>query len=92
MDRGAWRAAAHGAAKRHDRVTKDTHTGLPGGSVVKNPSADAGDLGLIPGLGRSPGRGNCKPFQYSCLKNSMGRRARQALVPGVVKSWTRLSN
>ena len=47
---------------RHDWVTKHTHTGLLGGSVVKNPSADAGDLGLIPGLGRSPGRGNCKPF------------------------------
>ena len=44
--------------------------------MVKNPSAnsgDTGDVGLIPGLGRSPGGGNGKPLQYSCLKNSMDR-------------------
>ena len=43
------------------------HTGFPGGSVVKNPSANAGDAGLIPGWRRSPGEGNGKPLQYSCL-------------------------
>ena len=43
----------------------------PGGSVVKNPPANAGELGLIPGLGRSPGEGNVSPLQYSCLGNPM---------------------
>ena len=41
--------------------------GLPGGSEVKNPSANAGDLNLISGLGRSPGEENGNPLQYSCL-------------------------
>ena len=52
--------------------------GLPGGTVVKNPPAnagDAGDAGSIPGSGRSPGEGNGNPLQYSCLKNSMDRGA-----------------
>ena len=43
--------------------------GFPGGSVVKNPPANAGDIGSIPGPGRSPGRGNGNPLQYSCLEN-----------------------
>ena len=43
--------------------------GLPGGSVVKNPPASAGDVGSIPGLGRSPGGGHGNPLQYSCLEN-----------------------
>ena len=64
----------------------------PGGSVVKNLTANAGDLGSIPGSGRSPGEGNGKPLQYSCLKNSMDRGAWWATVHGVVKSQTRLSN
>ena len=41
--------------------------GFPGGSVVKNPPAYAGDIGWIPGSGRSPGEGNGNPLQYSCL-------------------------
>ena len=45
--------------------------GFPGGSMVKNPSANAGDVGLIPGLGRSPGEGNDNPLQYSCWGNLM---------------------
>ena len=51
--------------------------GFPGGSVVKNLPASAGDLrdmGLIPGWGRSPGEGNGNTLQYSCLKNPMDRR------------------
>ena len=47
--------------------------GFLGGSVVKNPPANAGDVGLIPGLGRSLGKGNGNPPQYSCLGNPMGR-------------------
>ena len=64
--------------------------GFSGGSVVKNPPANAGDMGSIPGSGRSPGEGNGKPLQYSCLKNSMDRGAWQATVHGVTMSWTRL--
>ena len=49
------------------------HLGSPGGSVVKNPPAKVGDVGLIPGSGRSPGGGNGNPLQYSCLKTPMYR-------------------
>ena len=62
--------------------------------VVKNLSANAGDtrvVGLIPGLGWSPGVGNGNPLHYSCLKNSIDRGAWWATVHGVTKSWTRLS-
>ena len=65
--------------------------GLPGGSVVKNPSANAGDegdAGSIPGLGRSLGVGNGNPLQYSCLENSMDRGAWQATPHWVAKSRT----
>ena len=48
---------------------------FPGGSVVKNLSVNAGDVGLIPGSGRSPGDGNGNPLQYSCLGNPMDRGA-----------------
>ena len=57
--------------------------GFPGGSVVKNPPANAGDLGLIPGSGRSPGGRNGNPLQYFCLENPMDRGAWQAIVPGI---------
>ena len=43
------------------------YMGFPGGSVVKNPLVNAGDMGLIPGLGRSPGEGSGNPLLYSCL-------------------------
>ena len=46
---------------------------FPGGSVLKNPPANAGDVSLIPGSGRSPGEGNGNPLQYSCLGNPMDR-------------------
>ena len=59
--------------------------GFPGGSVEKNPTANAGDLGLIPGLERSPGEGNGNQFQYSHLGNPMDRGACQAIVHGVTK-------
>ena len=54
-------------------------------------SCNAGDLGLIPGLGRSPGEGNAYLLQYSCLENPMDRGAWQAIVHGIAKGWTRLS-
>ena len=59
--------------------------GFPGGSVVKNPPANAGDLGLIPGSGRSPRERNGDPFQYSCLGNPMVSGAWQAAVHGVAR-------
>ena len=60
--------------------------------TVKNLPAVQGDLGSIPGLGRSPGEGNGNPLQYSCLGHPMGRGAWQATVHGVAKSWTGLSD
>ena len=66
--------------------------GFPGGSVMKNPLASAGDVGLIPGSGRFPGEGNGNPLQYPCLGNPMDRGAWQAIVHGVSKSWTCLSD
>ena len=59
--------------------------GFPGGSAVKNPSANAGDVGLIPGWGRSPGRRNGSPLQYSCLENPMDRGAWRATVHRVAE-------
>ena len=67
-------------------------TGFPGGSVVKNLPANAGDEGSFPGSGRSPGVGNGNPFRYSCLENSMGGEALWVTVQGVEKSQTRLSD
>ena len=66
--------------------------GFPGDSAVKNLPANAGDVGLIPGLGRSPGEGNGNAFQYSCLGNPMGRGTWQATVHGVAKSRTWLKD
>ena len=56
--------------------------------VIKNPPAGAGDArnaGLISGLGRSPGKGNGNPLQYSCLENHIDRRARKNIIQGVSK-------
>ena len=65
--------------------------GFPGGSEVKASTCNVGDLGLIPGLGRSPGEGNGNPLQYSCLENPMDGGAWWATILGVAKSRTRLS-
>ena len=65
--------------------------GFPGGSVVKNPPAKAGDVGSIFDLGRSPGEGNGNLLQYSCLGNPVDRGAWWATIHGVAKSQTRLS-
>ena len=61
--------------------------------MVKNLPANAGDIrdvGLIPGLGRSPGGGHGNPLQYSCLENPMDRETWWATVHRVTKSWTQL--
>ena len=73
------------------RVLFDSPSGFPGGSVVKNPSANEADTGSIPGSERSPGEGNGNLLQYSCLENSMDRGAWWVTVYRVAKSWTRLS-
>ena len=65
---------------------------FPGGSNGKASAYNAGDLGSIPGMGRSPGEGNGNPLQYSCLENPMDQRACWATVHRVTKSRTRLSN
>ena len=62
--------------------------GFPGGSAVKNPPANAGDMGSIPGSGRYLGEGNGNPLQYSCLENPMHRGAWGATVHGVSESDT----
>ena len=62
--------------------------GFPSGSDGKESACNAGDPGLIPGLGRSPGGGNGNPLQYSCLENPMDRGAWGVTVHGVAKSRT----
>ena len=57
--------------------------GFTGGSGCKESACNAGDPGLIPGLGRSPREGNGNPLQYSCLENHMDREAWQATVQGL---------
>ena len=75
-------------------IMSNVYTGsFPDSSVVKNPPdnvGDAGDKGSIPGLGRSPGKGNGNQLQYSCLENPMDRGAWRPTVHEVAKSWTLL--
>ena len=66
--------------------------GFPGDSVGKESTCNARDLGLIPGLGRSPGEGNGNPLQYSCLENSKDRGAWRASVHRAAESCTHLSD
>ena len=68
---------------RRDRLPTPVFLGFPGGSAGKESAYNAGDLGLIPGLGRSPGEGNGYPLQYSDLENSL-----DCIVHGVSKSQT----
>ena len=66
--------------------------GFPGGSVGKESVCNEGDLGWIPGLGRSPGEGNGNPLKYFCLGNPMDRGAWWAPAQGIPKNQTQLSN
>ena len=66
--------------------------GFPCGSEVKNRPANAGDVGSIPGSGKSPGEGDDNPLPFSCLENSMDRGAQRATVHEVAKSRALLSN
>ena len=70
-------------------VAYSLYQGFPSGSEVKASACNAGDLGLIPGSGRSPGEGNGNLLQYSYLENSMDGGAWWAtFIHGVAKSWT----
>ena len=66
--------------------------GSPSSPDTKESACNAGDPGLIPGSGRSPGKGSGNPFQYSCLENFMDRGAWWVTVHGVTRSWTQLSD
>ena len=66
--------------------------GFPGDSDGKESACNVGNLGLIPGLGRSPGGGRGNPRQYSCLENLHGQRSLKGYSPWVAKSQTRLSD
>ena len=72
---------------RKDRLLTPVFLGFPCGSAGKESACNAGDLGLIPGLGRSPGKWKGYPLQYSGLENSI-----DSVVRGIAKSWTWLSN
>ena len=65
---------------------------LPGGSAGKESACNAGDLDSIHELGRSSRGGHGNPFQYPCLENPHGQRSLGAIVHGVAKNWTRLSD
>ena len=66
--------------------------GFSGSSDGNESGCNAGDLGSIPGLGRSPVGGHGNPLQYSCLENHIERGAWQTTVHGVAKSWTQLND
>ena len=66
--------------------------GFSGGSDRKESACNSRDLGLILGLGRSPGEENSYPLQYSCLENLMDRGSWRAIVHGVARSRTQLSD
>ena len=64
---------------------------LPWWLKGKASARNAGDLGLIPGSGKSPGEGDGKPLRYSCLENPMDRGTWQVTVHGAAKNWTKWS-
>ena len=92
MDREAWRAAIHGVTKSRTWLSDWTelklNLGFPSDSAVKEStcsSRDTGDVGLIPGSGRSPGRGTGNPLQYSCLEIPVDIGVWLATVHGVAE-------
>ena len=80
-DRGAWHATVHEVTKSWTQFSNNS------GSDGKESACSAGDLGSIPGLGRTPGEGKGYPLQYSGPENSM-----DCIVHGLTKSQTRLSD
>ena len=102
MDRGAWWAIVHGVARvGHDLATKPPPPpftflcfvmGFLDGSEVNNQPANARDVGLIPGLGKSPEEEKGSPIQYGCLGNPMDRVDWWAMVHRVTRGQTRFSD
>ena len=90
-DGGAWWAAVYGlhSRTRLKRLSSSKDLGLPWWLSSKESVCNAGDSGSIRGLGRSPGKGNDNPLQYSCLENPMDRGAWWATVHGVAQSQTK---
>ena len=86
--KSVWIFPIHKRDKRSILLLSVSFKGFPGGSVVKNPPANAGDAGSIPGSGRSSGEGNDNPLQYSCLEDSMDRGAQRATDHGIAESDT----
>ena len=93
MDGGAWGSTVHGVTKSQTRLSNFhirifvSHLSSFCGSAGKESACNARDLGLISGLGRSPGEGKGYPLQYPGLENST-----DCIVHGVAKSWTKLSD
>ena len=96
MDREACRATVHGGHRESETTeqlttaTKSIRRGFPGGSLVKNPPANAGNAGSIPGSGRSPGEENGNPLQDACLGNSWTEEPGGLPVHAVAKGQARL--
>ena len=86
QSKGFTRVFSNTNAQKHQFFGPQPSLGFPGGAEVKASTCSVGDLGSIPGSGRSPGEGNGYPLQYSDLENS-----RDYTVPGVAKSWMQLS-
>ena len=78
--------------EQKQEFVRDSSVGFPGDSGGKESACNTRDSGSIPGLGRSPGERNGYPLQDSCLENSMDRGAWRAILHGVAKSRTQLSN
>ena len=77
---------------KRDRLPTSVFTGFSNGSDSKESTWYVGDLGSVPGLGRSPGGGHGKALQYSYLENPHGQRSQQATVYRVTKTQIQLSN
>ena len=92
MGRGIWLTGVMVKTTMMTAVFVLKAFGFPGGSASKETACNAGHLGSIPGLERSPGEGNGKPLQYSCLEGSMDGGAWWASALGVPKSQTRLKD
>ena len=93
VNREAWCAAVHGSQRvGHNLVTQQqAQWGFPGGSVVKNPPANTGDVGSIPGWKKSPRGGHGNSLQYSCLENPHGQRGLAGYIQSMgsqrVQTW-----
>ena len=85
-----WESGWEGSSKKRGYIYIHIADSLVAQMVES--ACNVGDPGSMPGLGRSPGEGNGNPLQYSCLENSMNERAWRAIVHGVTKSRTQLSD